>query len=460
MTDIQELIEYALSISDTDGCIVLVEERTEANLRWANNDLTTNGQMTSRSFTVISIIDGPDGSSPGVESRSITTAAEIDQLVADSAAAARSAGPAEDSAPLIAPYPNEDGWDGPPSVTGIEVFHAFAQSLGQALGEARAVDLLLYGFAEHVLTTTYLASSTGLRRRWDQPTGRLELNGKSRDLTRSAWAGVPTRDFSDVDIIALVAGLSQRLEWAKRKIDLPAGRYETILPPTAVADLMVNAYWTASARDAAEGRNVYAASNGRIRVGERLSPLPLTLRSDPAAAGLQCAPFVATRSSGSEESLFDNGLPLAATDWITDGVLSNLMSNRSWSAQHDGEPRPPIDNLTLDGGGTATLDDLIASTKRGLLLTCLWYIREVDPQTLLLTGLTRDGVYLIEDGKVVGAVNNYRFNESPVDMLSRITEVGASVPTLPREWGDYFTRTAMPPVRVSDFNMSTVSQAK
>ncbi len=110
-------------------------------------------------------------------------------------------------------------------------------------------------------------------------------------------------------------------------------------------------------------------------------------------------------------------------------------------------------------GGAGTTADLIASTGRGLLLTCLWYIREVDPQTLLLTGLTRDGVYLVENGEVIGAVNNFRFNESPVAMLNRITEAGVTVPTLPREFSDYFTRAAMPPVRVEGFNMSSVSQA-
>jgi predicted Zn-dependent protease len=102
---------------------------------------------------------------------------------------------------------------------------------------------------------------------------------------------------------------------------------------------------------------------------------------------------------------------------------------------------------------------MIASTRYGLLLTCLWYIREVDPQTLLLTGLTRDGVYLVENGEVTGAVNNFRFNESPVGMLGRLLEVGATEPTLPREWGDYFNRAAMPPVRIDAFNMSSVSQA-
>jgi predicted Zn-dependent protease len=102
---------------------------------------------------------------------------------------------------------------------------------------------------------------------------------------------------------------------------------------------------------------------------------------------------------------------------------------------------------------------MTSRTGRGLLLTCLWYIREVDPQTLLLTGLTRDGIYLIENGEVTGAVNNFRFNESPVGMLARVTEAGGTVPALSREWGDHFARTAMPPARVEGFNMSSVSQA-
>ena len=102
---------------------------------------------------------------------------------------------------------------------------------------------------------------------------------------------------------------------------------------------------------------------------------------------------------------------------------------------------------------------MIASTKRALLVTCVWYIREVDPQKLLLTGLTRDGVFLIEDGEVMGAVNNFRFNMSPLDMLAQTTEVGTSRSTLARELGDYFTFAKVPPIRVSDFNMSSVSES-
>ena len=135
------------------------------------------------------------------------------------------------------------------------------------------------------------------------------------------------------------------------------------------------------------------------------------------------------------------------TDWIRDGVLAALVADPAHAAL-TGLPVTPGDRQPDPGrpggrGGVAGRD--VAGTERGLLLTCLWYIREVDPQTLLLTGLTRDGVYLVEDGEVTGAVNNFRFNESPVDLLGRLAEVGAPSRRLPREWGDYFTRTAMPP---------------
>jgi predicted Zn-dependent protease len=256
------------------------------------------------------------------------------------------------------------------------------------------------------------------------------------------------------------AGLAQRLGWADRTVELPAGRYETLLPPTALADLMIYMYWSAGAKDALDGRTVFSKPGGGTRIGERLATLPLSLRSDPAAPALMCAPFVIAHASSRDSSVFDNGLPKARTDWIADGTLAALTQTR-YTAQLSGQPvTPAIDNLVLDlPGATGSLADLISNTSRGLLLTCLWYIREVDPQTLLLTGLTRDGVYLVENGEVTAAVNNFRFNESPVGMLSRITEAGVTRPTLPREWSDYFTRAAMPAVRVEGFNMSSVSQA-
>ncbi|MFE9297053.1 metallopeptidase TldD-related protein [Streptomyces niveus] len=453
-----EIVERALGLSTADGCVVIADEHSTANLRWAGNALTTNGLTRGRTLTVIATVDGKEGTASGVVSRSAVTAHELEPLVRAAEAAARGAGPAEDARPLVEAGPVSKDFTDEPAATTSAVFADFAPALGESFARARAGGRELYGFANHELTSTYLGTSTGVRLRHDQPNGTLELNAKSPDRSRSAWAGRATRDFKDVDPAALDAELAKRLAWAERRIDLPAGRYETLLPPTAVADLLIYQLWSSSARDAAEGRTVFSKPGGGTRVGDTLAQLPLTLRSDPNEPGLESAPFVIAHASGDDSSVFDNGLPLGATDWIKDGRLDRLTTTRH-SAELTGLPlAPAVDNLILDGGGERSLEQMVAGTTRGLLLTCLWYIREVDPASLLLTGLTRDGVYLVENGEVVGEVNNFRFNESPVGLLQRASEAGRTEKTLPREWGDYFTRAAMPALRVPDFNMSSVSQ--
>ncbi|QNP73506.1 TldD/PmbA family protein [Streptomyces roseirectus] len=453
-----EIVERALELSRADGCVVIADEQSSANLRWAGNALTTNGVTRGRTLTVVATVDGREGTASGVVTRAAVTSDELESLVRAAEEAARAAGPAEDAQPLVTGTPASPEFTEAPAETSSAVFADFAPALGEAFARARAGGRELYGFANHELVSTYLGTSTGLRLRHDQPNGTLELNAKSPDRARSAWAGRSTRDFKDVDPAAMDAELAVRLGWAERRIELPAGRYETLLPPTAVADLLIYQLWSQSGRDAIEGRTVFSKPGGGTRLGERLTELPLTLRSDPHEPGLESAPFVIAHSSGGDTSVFDNGLPVRATEWIGGGELKSLITTRH-SASLTGLPvAPGGDNLVLDGGGERSLDEMVASTERGLLLTCLWYIREVDPATLLLTGLTRDGVYLVENGEVVGEVNNFRFNESPVDLLGRAVEAGRTEKTLPREWSDWFTRAAMPALRVPDFNMSSVSQ--
>ena len=462
----QDTVERALAAARSGGeTVVIADESSTANLRWAGNTLTTNGVAASRSLTVIAIDRRRDGTAGvGTVSRSGITQDQVEDVVREAEKAAEEASPAEDAMELISGEDTvrstSDVWSSPSRATDFGVFRGFAAQLGETLREAEGVGRKLYGFAEHDVTSTFVGNSAGLRARYDQPGGRLELNAKSGDMARSAWAGASTRDFTDVDVAALDAGLAERLSWQERKVELPAGRYETLLPPTAVSDMLIYMYWEAGARDAGEGRTVFSKPGGGTRIGDRLSPLPLDLFSDPAYPGLECAPFVEAQSSGRDSSVFDNGLPAGRASWISQGVLSALHSSR-FSAAAAGVPvTPSVDNLIMTApGASESLAEMIASTRRGLLLTCLWYIRQVDPQTLLLTGLTRDGVYLVESGEVVGAVNNFRFNESPVGMLGRVVQAGATSRTLPREWGDYFNRAAMPPLRVEGFNMSSVSQA-
>jgi predicted Zn-dependent protease len=457
----QALVEHALATSTADDCIAIVRDETSANLRWANNTLTTNGLMHKRWVTVVSFVRGTTGVAAGSVTGSATTAGQVADLVASADAAARAGSPAEDANELLRDATSPD-WDEAPVPTDIHVYDAFAPALGEAFGRATAGDRVLYGFVNHELTTTYLGSTTGLRLRHVQPTGHYGCTGKTADLTSSAWVGGATRDFTDVDALAMEAELATRLGWASRRVELPAGRYDTILPPSAVADLMVDAYWYAGARTAHEGQSVYSRRGiGGTRIGEEIVKPGVHLWSDPAADGLACSPFVVAASSDNESSVFDNGLPLGRTDWIRDGRLTALLQTR-YTAEMTQQPvTPAIDNLALTVDGAAGgIDDLVAGTERGLLLTCLWYIREVDPQTLLLTGLTRDGVYLVEGGEITGAVNNFRWNESPVDLLRRFSHASQTVPSFSREWGDdYFSRTATPALRVPDFNMSSVSQA-
>jgi predicted Zn-dependent protease len=458
MIGADQLTEAALAASKADGCVVLLTDTSEATLRWANNTMTTNGHSTTRSFAVISII----GDSAGTVSGNGVDLDEVHAVVAASEEAARQSGPARDASPLVEGAVDND-FDAPAAATEIGVFARLADELATSFGDSRGRGELLYGFAEHRLDTTWLASSTGLRRRWVAPTGTVEVNGKiADDLARSAWAGAYTADFTDVDLAAIVAEVRRRLGWSQRQRALPAGRYETILPPSAVADLMIDLVWSMEGRPAHEGRSPWSAAAGSsspTRLGEQLTDLPLTLSSDPFAPGLWAPPVLATTVSGDSVSVFDNGEPARRVDWLRNGTVNALAYPRAAAAELGGVFTPPPENLVLTGGSSASTDGLVARTQRGLLLTCLWYIREVDPTSLLLTGLTRDGVYLIEGGEVVGQVNNFRFNESPIDLLRRVSDVGATEGTLCREAKGWFDRTSMPPFRVSDFNMSSVSQA-
>ena len=457
MIGAQRVVDTALAeaarLGNADETIVLVTDRSDAALRWAGNSMTTNGESVSRTTTVISIVRKGDTAHVGSVRSSDVDPALIAASVAASQQAAAAAPEARDGAP---PLPGTDvpaDWDAPVPDTGARVFSGLARPLAQGF---RGADRL-YGYARHIVETTFLATSNGLRRRYTQPTGSVEINAK-RDGA-SAWAGVSTPDFVDVPIDSLLEQLSTQLGWAKRTVELPAGRYETIMPPSTVADMMIYLAWSMDGRGAQEGRTALSAPGGGTRVGEKLTELPLTLYSDPAAAGLECTPFVAVPSSSERVSVFDNGMDIARVDWIREGAVNALAYPRAAALEFGAPVAMPADNLLMTGG-SASLADMIAGTERGLLLTTLWYIRTVDPTVLLLTGLTRDGVYLVEDGEVTAAVNNFRFNESPLDLLRRATEAGVSEVTLPREWGDWATRAAMPTLRIPDFHMSSVSQAQ
>lgn len=436
-------------------CVVIVDDSHEADVRFANNTVTTDGVRADRRVTAILVEPSEAPGQPGragVARRSGDV--DVEALLAGADAAM---GSADDAAPLIEgdqdPTFGEDA-----AVTGLDHLGPVVGDLTGAFARAKQTGAVLAGFAEHRVTTTYLASSTGLRRRSTQPTGALQLVGRKDGA--SAWAGAGAADFLDVELAPLEDRVRRGLDWARHRVDVAPGRHEVLLPPSAVADLMIFLLDAASGRESEEGRTVFSKPGGGTRLRDALTPLGFDLWSDPVEPGLECTPFLETPVSGADVSVFDNGLSLERTDWLHAGVLERLRYHRAGAERSHSRTTAPVDNLSLALTGAAgDIEDMIATTERGLLLTCLWYIREVDPKTLLLTGLTRDGVYVVEGGKVVGATSNFRFNESPVDVLARASNATATARTYGRETGGWMNRTAMPALRVPDWNMSTVSQA-
>jgi len=457
MISAQDLVEKILARSTTDDCIVVVQDSTQANLRWASSTLTTNGVIAQRSVTVIAFV-GLDGSmaSAGV-TRTNVDESDIDAILSEATAAAKAAGAAEDFAPLARDVAFGN-WSAPHNPTGPDVFSSFAPELGEMMQRSKADAIELFGYAEHTHQSIWVGSKGGMRLRHDSPVGRVEMTGKSHQRSRSTWDGIETHDFKNVSVAKIDANIRQRLEWQAKKIDLPAGRYDTIFPSGSIADIYVYMMWVSGGRDAFEGQSVFSKKGGGTRVGEKLSNVGLQLFSTPTHPVLAGSPFISAATSSSLTSVFDNGQKQSQVDWIKDGVLQSLIQTRA-SAKITSLPYTPLgDNLIMSvDNGSGNLEDLVKKVDNGLLLTTLWYIRMVDPNSLLLTGLTRDGVYYVKNGEVQGATNNFRWNDSPVSALSRIAHAGATEWTQPREWAGDITSMSVPPMVIKDFNMSTVS---
>ncbi|MCU0300582.1 MAG: metallopeptidase TldD-related protein [Candidatus Nanopelagicales bacterium] len=453
----QELVERGLALLGSDRGTIRVEQVTSANLRWANSSLTTNGLMEGQQVHVAvhPTLDG--GLGAGSAGAVVGTVDELAGLVERARSAALGSGPAPDAADPIPARPASPDWDDPPVGTDPGALAAVSALLGEVLGDP---SISYYGYAEHSVATTYLGTTAGLRLRHVQPAARFELCGKSAGRTRSAWAGRAGRDLAAVDLASAPDEVRRGLEAQAHRVEVGPGRQRVVLSPSAAADLLIYLLWSAGARDAAEGRSAFARPEGGVRVGERLSGEPFWLRSDPVALGLECPDHVQDTASSALGSAFDAGMPLAATDWIAEGHLRALVGSRHAASLAGLPPTPFVDNLLAGvAGRSGSLDDLATRVGDGLLVTCLWYIREVDATSLLLTGLTRDGVYVVRDGTIVGTCGNFRFNESPVAMLDRIVDAGDPVPCLPREWADWFTRAEVAPLAIDGFNLSTPSEA-
>ena len=460
MTAPHEIVERALAASQTRGCIVLVRTVSVANLRWARTTLTTNGETEAQSVTVIALADVDSGVGAGSVTVNAPDDAALLDAVRQAEARAREAGPAEDAAELVAGLEAPaDRAEGAVVATSASFAH-LAPDLGELFTAARADGIEHFGYAEQTVSTTHLGTSSGVRLRYVAPEARLELTAKSHERTRSTWIGTSGHSFDDIDLAEIDTELRQGLAWQARRIDIEPGRRDAILSPSAMADLVLNLYYSSVGRDAHEGSSVWSAPSGGTRLGELVADPRVSVYSDPQLPGIECVPFLEVGASSGFASVFDNGIALEHVDWIRDGVLTSLITSRATAATTGLPFRPPVENLRVEvAGASGSLLDLVARTDDALLVTCTWYNRTVDAQTALVTGLTRDGVYVVRGGEVVGAATNFRWNDSPVSVLGRVVDAGEPHRTLGREMADYFPRTEMAPLLVRDFNFSTVSRA-
>ena len=442
-----EIVESALETLD-GGSVILRAGHTQ-NLRWANSALTTNGDTFTSTMTVIAI----DPSNPdrvGITAGQVFDPEAATSLVHEAQRAARSAQPT-DAVPLWNGQA-DPGFEQEPAVVDPGQTSTMMHTVGALLDQPQGQ----FGYAELDTTTTYLGTTSGTRTRHVQDAVRLEASARTE--AASTWWGSNTLR---ADLAAVTRQQTQQLALQEKRAELTPGRHRVILTPAAVADLLIYLTWSAGARDAIEGHSVFARPGGGTRLGQRLTGRSLRLFADPGYEGLSTAPHVCTEANSSVMSVFDNGMPLTQCDLIDDGHLVNLRASRATSQRFELPTAYLADNLILeDAAGHGDFEDLIARTDDAVLITCLWYIREVDPQNLLLTGLTRDGVYRVRDGQIVAGLPNFRFNVSVTDLLSRIRDASLSSPCLPREWADWFTRTAMPALLIDDFNLSSASDAR
>jgi predicted Zn-dependent protease len=229
-------------------------------------------------------------------------------------------------------------------------------------------------------------------------------------------------------------------------VAIEPGRYTTILEPTAVGNLIQFITFAMNARNADEGRSFFSKPGGGNKIGMKVVDERITISSDP----LDPEAYANTFSP--------DGQPISKTTWIENGVVKNLAYDRYW-AQKEGKSPVPTSGTVRMSGGAATMDELIASTDRGILLTRFWYLRPVDPRTILYTGLTRDGTFLIERGKITRAIKNFRFNESPIFMLNNLEAMGEPVRVSASEAGGPGLAIVVPPIKVRDFNFTSLSDA-
>ena len=437
--DARALSNKILALSKADSCIVQISGSEERYLRYAQNMATTAGSPSSLDITVESHFGQRSGSATGSDTDDDSLAA----LVAQSEQIAKLAPENPEFMPPIGPQKYGAGSAFSP-ITQTTTSDQLASAVQPVLQQAAAKNIEASGFVDIGTDFSSFANSAGLFV-FDQESEILHtVTARTPDGTGSGWAGTTHCDFSKVDIAGMGATAIDKAVRSRKPERLPPGKYQVILDPSCVFDLMSWMIQYFDQRSADEGRSFATKKGGGSRLGEQLFGKNVTLYSDPNDPLVPGAIYS------------DDGQPAQKTMWIENGALKNLQCSRYWAKKMKLNPVPGPTSLTLVGG-TASTPDLLKQVKHGLLITRFWYIREVDPQTVLLTGLTRDGVFVIEDGEITKPSCNFRFNESPVAMLNKVIAMGPAV----RAYGEESIGlpVAVPQMLVEEFTLSSVSDA-
>ena len=439
MTEAQAraILDRVMKLSKAEHCEASIFGGTSGNIRFARNTVTTAGQRENFSLNVQSSFGKRSGSG---------TANQFDD-----ASIERAVRRSEELARLA---PENPEWMPPLGPQQYTPTPAFVEATANVTPEYRAElarvsiaaakekNCTAAGFLEDRANWSARLNSAGLFG-YHRSTGiTYTVSARTADGTGSGWGGQDANDVAKMDGGAAARMAVEKAAASRDARAIEPGKYTVVLEPAASIELIQNVL-NVNARNADEGRSFLSKAGGGNRLGEKLMDERITIYSDPMHPEVPAGPW-----SG-------EGMPNKRTVWIEKGAYQNLSYSRYWAEQQKKTPQPGPANFIMEGG-TESLEDLVRGTSRGLLVTRTWYIRSVDPQTLLYTGLTRDGTFYIEDGKIKHAVKNMRFNESPIIMLNNLDALGrpVRVSTDETNWA-----SLIPPMRIRDFTFSSLSDA-
>ena len=435
----QKLIAQALQLSRADDVQVNLEGITSAHLRFARNSPSTSGNYSDHSLTI--------KSSFGKKSASATVnqldAASVKEVVERSEQLARLAPDNAEHLPGLGPqqFASVSAYD--PTLL-ERAGEEMAAGSGLCIERARELGLVAAGFSEASAYGSWIGNRRGLMGYHRTTQVGFSETARTSAGDGSGWACGVGNASRSIDYARCSAVAIDKAQRSAQPRPLAPGKYVTILEPACVASLMQLLLFSMSARSADEGRSYFSEPGGKNKLGQKLFPESVTITSDPGSSVAPGAPWG------------EGGLPQKPRTWIERGRLESLFYERFWAEKQGREAVPAPSNLLM-AGGSGSLEDLIASTERGVLITSLWYIRFVDPKSLLLTGLTRDGVFWIENGKLAYPVTNFRWNDSPVRVLQNVEAMTASARASTRE--STATNISVPALRVKEFELSSVSDA-